>query len=191
MKDFQSHLITNFFGENVDYVGNCRKGRIPHGYGRMTFENGDCYSGNFINGLPERGTYHFSSGTYISVKYNYNFFKSSYTKTYYGKFSIRNYKKESKIQGEDGYYLGETKYEKAHGIGAYHFNDGKVVEGGFVNGVAHGVVKIKYPNGENEYCIYQKGECVSTIEDAEDLSAEKRNMQKYLEENDSIEKNIY
>lgn len=110
--------------ENGDvYTGVVDRQDIPHGKGKMQFNNGALYDGDFRYGQPN------GAGTFVSPE----------GAKYIGSFRLgipEGYGEISYPNG--GRYEGEWQHGKIHGKGIFSFPDGNSYEGRFENGRREG-----------------------------------------------------
>nr|WP_320118861.1 DUF805 domain-containing protein [uncultured Marinifilum sp.] len=68
-------------------------------------------------------------------------------------------KKKQRIDYDDGYYIGDTKFGKPHGFGKYYYNNGDWADGGWLNGKPEGYYcKIYYKEaGRTEIGEFHSG----------------------------------
>ncbi len=97
----------------------CIAGDCQNKYGRMSWSNGDTFTGFFKDGNMYMGTYKFASGDKFSGMFNsQNQFHGT------GRFFFK----------DEAYYGGEWKNGKYHGKGYYHDSDLKQKIGEWNNG---------------------------------------------------------
>ncbi len=154
------------FGEKVTYSGSCKqKGLKPDGYGEAVYQNGDRFVGIFSSGLPIRGTYTYSNGSYCTVFYEYNFSKTNRTKYFVTStgYGCPEPKSRSSETYSNGRYVGEIKNGERSGIGTYTWNSGEIYSGGWYKNKKHGVGKYTYSSGNYDWCVYDEGKVVCTL----------------------------
>ena len=99
-----------------DYINDGYEGN-----GKYIGENGECYIGQWKNGLKHgKGTIYYSNG---KIKYEGDYINDKYEGN--GKY----------IYDNDEYYIGEFKNNLRHGKGIMYHSNGKIIyEGDWVNG---------------------------------------------------------
>lgn len=128
----QSNLLNgSILWQGANYNGDLVNG-VPHGYGSLTFPNGDRYTGQFNHGIVHGiGTIYWITGD-----------------TFTGQFSNgdRDGFGTYKWQSGDTYY-GYYKNNLPHGSGTYIWPDGSKFVGTYENGYRHGFGAEYYPDG--------------------------------------------
>eukprot|EP01114_Cavostelium_apophysatum_P014979 TRINITY_DN3999_c0_g2_i2.p1 TRINITY_DN3999_c0_g2~~TRINITY_DN3999_c0_g2_i2.p1 ORF type:complete len:442 (-),score=85.91 TRINITY_DN3999_c0_g2_i2:582-1907(-) len=139
------------------YQGDMVNG-VPHGYGSITFSNGNRFEGEWQHGLRRGfGKYFYSNGSkyegevydgHLHGKGTLTFANGNH---YEGEF--RQGKREGKgvFTWHDGEkYEGGFKNDKRHGYGIYFYANKDVYKGRFANGLKHGNGTYYYSN-EDKY----------------------------------------
>lgn len=110
--------------------------------GRIDYPNGDSYSGEQINGVPE------GNGTMLWINGD----------KYIGEF------KNGLMDGKGNYiwangdrYKGEFKNSKKHGQGVMTWNNGDIYEGQFINDEINGQGTMIYSNGSRLEGTWERG----------------------------------
>lgn len=117
--------------DNGTYTGYLKNG-VEEGKGKMVWDNGDSYDGDWVYGaMHGYGVYIYSDGG----RYEGNWSESNFNG--YGVFY---YKNGSKYEGN--WSEGET-----HGYGKMTFDDGGTYEGDFYEGSITGKGTLKWPDG--------------------------------------------
>ncbi len=165
----ENQIVHDKYGDGGMYSGHISTDtRLPHGFGRMKYENGREYEGDWKGGRwhgfgrwinPNHDIYEgtfvydarHGSGTYTwknGNKYSGDFFedkrqgKGTFNfangNTYVGDFVNGVFEGKGKYTFGDGFYEGEWAEGRYHGLGYLLFSDNSSYSGGFVKGVAHG-----------------------------------------------------
>lgn len=165
----ENQIVHDKYGDSGMYSGNISMdARLPHGFGKMKYDNGRGYEGNWKGGRwhgfgrwvnPNEDTYEGSfvydarhgSGTYTwknGNQYIGDFYedkrqgKGTFNfangNTYVGDFVNGVFEGNGRYSFGDGFYEGEWTGGRYHGQGFLLFSDNSSYRGGFVNGVAHG-----------------------------------------------------
>lgn len=113
------------------YIGEIVN-KQPHGKGRIEFNNGTSYEGDFYWGaMHGYGTFNMLSGD-----------------KYIGQLHQNNVHGEGKMEyGNGDVYEGHWRYGERHGQGKMTFNDGYVYEGMFRNNEMNGKGRLSFPDG--------------------------------------------
>ncbi|GAX19611.1 hypothetical protein FisN_19Hh191 [Fistulifera solaris] len=160
----------------ITYDGPFNAKGERHGFGKMTWANGDVYEGNIKNNLRNgKGTMVFAAhpGDKSTGKYD-GYWKSDMM---HGKGS-RKYTNGDKYEGE--FFLGKRQGEgrftyangdvfwgcfednDIHGFGRYYYASGQRYEGDFFHGKRCGVGKLQGKDGRIEIFQYVGNERVGT-----------------------------
>jgi len=128
-------------GEGNSYEGETRNG-VPHGNGTMTYENGDVYTGSFVDGKRDGyGEMKYASQT--DNKYE------NERKLYKGYWKDNLQHGEGELTWEDGSkYVGSFQKNMRHGQGTYTEPDGYKYVGAFANDMQNGKGKSVWANGQ-------------------------------------------
>lgn len=152
--------------DNGRYVGEIKNG-IRHGIGALYFDNGDRFEGNWVNDeISGSGIYFWANGDYfagywensskrngygIQVKangsYSIHFFVNEQSAT-------REVKNASRLNYNNGYYIGQVTNGRANGMGTFYWNDGSKFEGIWENGIIHGNGLLTFSNNQGVYVGY-------------------------------------
>jgi hypothetical protein len=126
------------------YEGNWKGGRW-HGYGRWINPNQDIYEGTFVyDARHGSGTYTWKNGNiysgdfYEDKRQGKGTFNFANGNTFVGDFVNGVFEGNGRYTFGDGFYEGEWSEGRYHGQGFLLFSDGSSYRGGFVKGVAHG-----------------------------------------------------
>jgi len=186
IKFFETAAIYSGEAHKFDYGSKI----VAHGKGVAILENGDTFSGEFCYGKPKKGKYTFANGSYCDVKY------SSYGDAKYSKpYGWRQAEVKEKITKDKDVYLGEVKDGKPNGIGLMKYDNTQwynffsktdTYEGGFKNGLRHGVGKYIFDSGRSDVCVYIDGKEICKLED---IFVKDSHSQ--VEENDEKEEDDY
>lgn len=137
-------LIIN--GEQADYKGDyifVNGVNLPDGSGKLTYLNGNTFSGKFIQGKIEgKGTFKYKDGTVYSGEFQDNLRQGKGTLThkdgtkYVGQFVNDEMEGKGTLTLSNGTkYVGEFKAGKRHGRGVQTDKAGNKYEGEFINDV--------------------------------------------------------
>ncbi|KAL9188867.1 hypothetical protein ACHAXT_011357 [Thalassiosira profunda] len=126
---------------NGVYEGEIQDG-VPHGTGKLEFDNGDVYDGEWKDGNRHRkGIYRFADG-----------------ELYSGELVDGNPHGRGDYKWADGrVYEGEFANGQQHGLGKMTWPSGLAYEGEWVAGRKHGRGTMKLPTGETREGIWMKG----------------------------------
>ena len=166
MKSYESDHNITFWGKKAKYSGDFSwKYYGPHGYGTAIMEDGDIFKGHFSKGHPTSGTYTFSNGSYVHITFSYALFshKSDYTVYFNEPAGYRKPRQQEKRVYDNGYYIGEMRNGKRHGIGTYKWDSGASYTGGWKEGEKHGVGRYVYDDGDVDIDMYLNGKLAGTI----------------------------
>jgi hypothetical protein len=119
----------------VEYSGDLEpETQLPHGYGKMTFPDGETYQGEFCKGVTQ------GQGVYIDQEGN----------RYMGDFNSNG---EMHGLGHWNYSYGDEfegnfSHGQKHGYGRFKSVDGREYTGMYKQNSRHGHGVLKYPNGD-------------------------------------------
>lgn len=126
----EPHYITE---KQAYYDGYWLNG-VPHGFGRMYYDDRCYYEGTFSRGEPDSkdGLYVYPDGS-----------------TYRGEVrcSMANGRGTLSIANGLMEYTGDWKNDKPHGYGIERFRDGSTYEGEFKEGLKHGNGMFQWSDG--------------------------------------------
>lgn len=130
--DIKNSTVT--YSDGTVYVGPLDEDYRRTGQGRITWKNGDSYTGDFVADLlTGSGIYTFKSGD-----------------VYEGELVGGKKEGMGKYTSADGsVYEGGFKGDLRHGEGRLVTSDGAVYEGGFAEGIKSGYGKYSYANGDS------------------------------------------
>ena len=128
------------------YIGEIKNG-LRHGKGKMIYNNGNIYEGNWLNDLFD------GKGNYLHKKYGQNT-SGDWENGYLIRGQIIFFKG---VMGEEK-YIGEVIYSffgypVPHGMGAYFYMNGDKYVGEFVDYKKEGKGTFTWANGDS-YCGY-------------------------------------
>ncbi|KAG7360456.1 MORN repeat-containing protein [Nitzschia inconspicua] len=113
------------------YQGDFIQGKWS-GYGRHIKPNGDIYEGNYFeNAKHGMGVYRYRDGKRV----------------FEGRYVMGQRVDGKMTYGDGSAYKGQWYDGKRHGRGTYQFKDGSVYKGEFVRDVIHGVGQLCWPDG--------------------------------------------
>ena len=145
---------------HVKYIGEV-KNDIPHGYGEIYLKGKKEFSGNYINGLKDEGTYSRVGYTYTGEFKNN--LQNGQGKEIISEESVMVYEggfKDGYRHGQGTYtnadglsYEGEWVNGELNGYGIYNFPNGRKYEGNYKDSKRNGQGTFTWPNGES----YQGG----------------------------------
>ena len=126
------------------YIGEIKNG-LRHGKGKMIYNNGNIYEGNWLNDLFD------GKGNYLHKKYGQNI-SGDWENGYLIRGQIIFFKG---VMGEEK-YIGEVLYSffgypVPHGMGAYFYMNGDKYVGEFVDYKKEGKGTFTWANGDS-YC---------------------------------------
>lgn len=108
------------FTKNANTTKGCTYGNCTNGYGQLVYENGEKFTGFFINGKRYAGTYRYKNGDLYQGQ-----FGTDDSFTGYGYYLWKN----------GSYYRGQFKNFKRNGIGYYlNRTDNSEMKGIWANG---------------------------------------------------------
>ena len=130
------------------YIGEIKNG-LRHGKGKMIYNNGNIYEGNWLNDLFD------GKGNYLHKKYGQNT-SGDWENGYLIRGQIIFFKG---VMGEEK-YIGDVVYSffgypVPHGTGAYFYMNGDKYVGEFVDYKKEGKGTFTWANGDS-YCGYWK-----------------------------------
>jgi hypothetical protein len=136
----------------IDYSNAVYEGYLlndePSGEGTMRWENGNIYTGNWVNGIfAGYGVFTFASGD----KYEGNFSNDKF----HGKGTF--------IWKDGSSYTGDWANGVRTGYGVYRFSNGDKYEGDFINGELNGQGTITFADGQTNTGIWRDGKLVESI----------------------------
>ena len=141
-------LKNNLKYEKINYGKDIYEGFTKNnkreGFGKYTYENGQYYIGQWLNGIKcGKGFLYYRNNT---IKYE-------------GDFVNGKYKGKGKYNWEDGeYYIGQFVNDLNHGKGTIYYKNNTIkYEGDFVNDKCEGNGRYNYENGEYYIGQYLKG----------------------------------
>ncbi len=149
-------LSANVFAQEPSSIKNgCVSGNCINGFGKVIFENGDIYEGNWVNGKKEgKGTFTYTNIGIYTGQY------ANDVRSGKGKFSFLNgdiYEGswvDDKIQGQGTYtfksgetYIGQYANGKKNGKGKETLVNGGIYEGDFVNDYREGQGIFRFIDG--------------------------------------------
>lgn len=177
--DETDNFQTLTWDDGSTYYGEIENGR-PHGFGTFTFTNGDSMYGVFVNGTLNDETAHYDfadggtydgqmvngqfrghgtrtfGGDYVGHRYVGNFENGYFNgegiyyfpdgSTNVGQFKDGTYVVPTPVE-QNFVYVGATLNGIAHGVGKMTWKNGDVYKGDFVNGIRHGLGELTYANG--------------------------------------------
>lgn len=119
------------YEEGGSYQGDWNVGSWS-GYGRHVKPNGDIYEGHFFdNAKHGTGTYRYRDGKRI----------------FEGRYVTGQRVDGQMTYGDGSVYKGQWYEGKRHGRGTYRFKDGSLYKGEFLQDVIHGVGQLVWPDG--------------------------------------------
>ncbi|MDF3820693.1 hypothetical protein P3G55_12320 [Leptospira sp. 96542] len=125
-------LLLSLFCFCVTTQKNCETTECRNGWHTVPYENGDSFSGNFLENSKEGvGVYTYHNGDRFEGEYKSNLREGN---------GVYLYESGDRFVGY--YHKG-----KRNGSGKYHFNDGLILEGEWVDDVLSGQVKIVNAKG--------------------------------------------
>mmetsp|Transcript_9020 Transcript_9020/g.14473 ORF Transcript_9020/g.14473 Transcript_9020/m.14473 type:complete len:310 (+) Transcript_9020:3-932(+) len=184
----ENQVVHDKYGDGGMYTGQISASdRLPHGFGKMEYDNGryfagnwkggrwhgngkwvnpngDSYEGNFVYDAREgKGVYRWKNGNVYSGDFKEDkregkgTFNFANGNVYTGDFVNGIFEGKGKYKFQDGWYEGEWASGRYHGEGFLCFSDGSSYRGGFVNGVAHGKGEETSANGSVRRGIWENG----------------------------------
>jgi len=147
------------------YTGQMNMG-VPHGWGKLTMNNGDSYEGEFANGVRHgTGTYRWSNGDVYQgpfvedVRTGHGIFTWSNGDCYEGDFLQDVRTGWGVYTWADGTrYEGDFYADAMTGSGSFYWTDGCVYTGEFLNGTFDGHGTLTYPNGRSLSGTWHNGD---------------------------------
>ncbi|KAM3141881.1 hypothetical protein pb186bvf_005967 [Paramecium bursaria] len=161
------------FGEIYDknqtyYIGYFFMNKF-HGHGRLIYEDGDCYEGEWYLGKPiPNGTFYNYNGTVMQTLHkptaqqmrmeNPSLIENG-DLSYYGKID-RNHKTGYGLQeyADGSYYLGNFEADQRQELGEMTYSNGENYFGGFRDNIYHEVGYQKWNNGKFYFGKFKKGQ---------------------------------
>lgn len=124
------------------YVGDIFN-NMKHGYGTITYNNGDIYEGWFYDDQLDEGTYYYYNGDVYTGIFDENGLMDGL-----GEYTFAN----------GSYYRGEFERDTISGFGSYYEAEtGELYIGNFYNNSYYGYGFIQYDNGEVIYGYFENG----------------------------------
>lgn len=162
------YLGIRYDEDGTIYIGELRNGE-PHGYGKVSWANGNAYEGYFKNGvIHAQGTYYWSDGDiYMGDWRNgdrtgQGVYRWPDGTIYRGEF-IDGVKDGPGIEYDSEILIyGFWNEGELHGPVTAIYSDGTEEVAHFENGVRHGNAVIFYPDGSVEYQYWQEGEMINS-----------------------------
>lgn len=147
--------IKHPMGEFGEHEGHVDKDGQPQGPGKVTWDDGRIYEGDFKDGLAHgRGKMIFGDGSMYEGDFedDKKNGKGKYTYTegsiYEGDFEDDQRHGQGKVTYDDAdVYEGEWQHDAIHGKGKYTYNNGNFYKGEFENDQINGQGKMKYADG--------------------------------------------
>ena len=138
------------------------KNSVPEGKGKIKFENGEYYEGDFKKGeMTGEGTFKFSDNTIYNGRLENGFFNGKgkmkwengieYNGGFVDSALCGNGKIINNVQKEK--YEGNFDKNEFHGYGTYYFNNGDEYEGNFEYGIKRG--KGIYRKNDKDKIIFE------------------------------------
>ena len=129
----QSFAVNASTGDLTSYSGDVDESGRWHGYGVLTYENGDHYEGYFHHGLREGyGILTYANGDQYRGQFRYD----------------KRQGKGVMIYGNGNRYVGSFHHGFRNGAGVLTFADGNVYDGPFVYGYQAGYGSYYQANGD-------------------------------------------
>ena len=157
--------------ENAYYEGELNADGEPHGKGKMVWDNGDTYEGNFINGVRQGyGEFYLASGaSYFGEFLNDTctgagtFFSADNSTIVKGTFDnlklINRMYHQSVDEFDDRDLI--TMFENGEAVSQYiQFDDGRVYYGERKGLIPHGYGMFVNENGEKTIGKFENGEFI-------------------------------
>ncbi|KAG7356956.1 MORN repeat-containing protein [Nitzschia inconspicua] len=146
-----------------EYEGDWKGGRW-HGFGMWKNPNGDYYEGKFVyDARHGSGVYRWRNGNEYQGDFHEDkrqgkgIFNFANGNVYEGDFVNGIFEGKGRYKFEGGYYEGDWACGRYHGKGILSFADGSSYCGGFDNGVANGEGKETASNGTVRVGIWENG----------------------------------
>lgn len=131
--------ISYSYGKYVGDIVNNTK----HGYGTMTYKNGDRYVGCFYDNQIDEGTYYYCNGDVYTGIFDENGLMDGL-----GEYTFAN----------GNYYRGKFEEDTFCGFGSYYIAEtGELYIGNFYNNNYYGYGFIQYDNGEVIFGYFENG----------------------------------
>ncbi len=151
-KELMTGYGTKEFGDGM-YTGDLVRG-WPHGQGKIIYENGTTYEGQWVNGKYEgTGIYTWDKGSFVGTWKNGSYHGTgtmtwSDGQKYVGGFvSGKRHGKGTYTWGNGDTYTGDWLNGERTGQGSFTWANGDVYTGGFVNGKLDGQGTLTYADG--------------------------------------------
>jgi len=148
------------------YEGETRGGETPHGFGTITFPNGNRYEGRWVNGKRTGpGKYFYSNGSRYEGEVQEGHLHGRGVLTfangnhYEGEFKFGKREGRGIFTWHDGEkYEGGFLNDKRDGYGVYFYANRDVYRGRFSNGLKHGFGIYYYSNGDKYEGYFKEGQ---------------------------------
>ena len=117
----------NLYAQKDKWTGKTESrggGKYPHGYGIMTYKNGDVFTGEMEFGKKQRGTYTYTNASGIKCKYVGSFFADYWVEN-------NPFIGFGELWWDGNYYVGYFSSGKMWGHGTLVLKDGTTKSGIF------------------------------------------------------------
>ena len=152
---------------NGTYKGYWKNGK-EHGTGTMEWDDGDVYTGEWMNGERTNGTYKWPNGDEYTGGFSNNKLHGKGIKkwadggVYDGDWVMDEEHGKGTYKWADGdVYTGDFLNNKRTGQGTYKYANGRSYVGGVLNGEFHGEGKYTFTDGRYYLCTWVNGETIS------------------------------
>jgi hypothetical protein len=152
---YYSGPVTKNGAISKDYFEGRVQNKTWNGEGKYTFESGEVYTGNFIDGMPNGyGQHRLANGDFYQGGFRNAKRHGSGTQTYANNDKyVGDFINDLKHGNGTYFYASGSKHEGAYsnnqpnGKGIYYFSSGARYEGDMKDGKYHGKGKFFFPDG--------------------------------------------